>query len=149
LEELIREKQWDVLRDALSHFHPSDIAEILVDSPEEDDAPLFRILPRELAGRVFAYLPTHHQEALIRSVSNDQMRQLLKEMSPDDQTRLLEELPPEVTKRILETLSPEELKSARELVLMREAGKLGAAQIFFSRTIGRTNMSIADMYKTK
>ena len=116
LEELIRDKQWDVLRDALSHFHPSDIAEILVDIPEEDDAPIFRILPRELAGRTFAYLPHHHQEALIRSVSNDQMRQLLKEMTPDDQARLMDELPPEVTKRILETLSPDELKSARDLL---------------------------------
>lgn len=116
LEELLREKQWDVLRDALSHFHPSDIAEILVDIPEEDDAPIFRILPRELAGRVFSYLPFHHQESLIRTVSNDQMRQLLAAMTPDDQTLLLEELPPEVTKRILESLSPEELKAARDLL---------------------------------
>lgn len=116
LEELIREKQWDVLREALSHFHPSDIAEILVDIPEEDDAPVFRILPRELAGRVFSYLPHHQQEALIRTVSNDQMRQLLQEMTPDDQTRLLDELPPEVTKRVLESLSPEELKAARDLL---------------------------------
>jgi len=116
LEELIEQKQWDVLRDALSHFHPSDIAEILVDIPEADDVPLFRILPRELAGQVFAYLPHHHQEALIRSVSNDQMRSLLNEMSPDDQTRVLEELPPEVTRRLLNTLSPEELKAARDLL---------------------------------
>jgi magnesium transporter len=116
LEELIREKQWDVLREALSHFHPSDIAEILVDIPEADDVPIFRILPRELAGQVFAYLPHHHQEALIRSVSNDQMRSLLNEMSPDDQTRVLEELPPEVTRRLLDTLSPGELKAARDLL---------------------------------
>ena len=41
LEELIQQKQWDVLRDALSHFHPSDIAEILVESfqnPTETNA---------------------------------------------------------------------------------------------------------------
>jgi magnesium transporter len=116
LEELIREKQWDVLRDALSHFHPSDIAEILVDIPDADDVPIFRVLPRELAGRVFAYLPHHHQEMLIRCLSNDQMRSLLTEMTPDDQTRVLEELPPEVTRRLLETLSPEELKAARDLL---------------------------------
>src|SRR5262245_63415566 len=96
LEELIHAKQWDVLREALSHFHPSDIAEILVDIPVEDDVPIFRILPRKLAGQAFAYLPHHHQEELIHSVSNEQMRSLLTAMSPDDQTRLLEELPPEV-----------------------------------------------------
>jgi magnesium transporter len=34
LEELIRAKRWDVLRDALSQFDPSDIAEILVEIPD-------------------------------------------------------------------------------------------------------------------
>jgi len=116
LEELIQEKQWDVLRDALVHFHPSDIAEILVDIPEADDVAVFRILPRELAGRVFSYLPHHHQETLLHCLSNNQMRALLSAMTPDDQTRVLEELPPEVTRRLLETLSPEELKDARDLL---------------------------------
>jgi magnesium transporter len=116
LEELIREHQWDVLRDALVYLHPSDIAELLVDVPVEDDAPLFRILPKQTAAEVFSYLPPSHQEELIRCVSNEQMRALLDEMSPDDQTRLLEELPPEVTRRIVDTLSPEELRAARELL---------------------------------
>lgn len=116
LEELIHSKQWDVLRQALSQFHPSDIAEILVDIPEADDVPVFRVLPRELAGQVFAYLPSHHQEMLVRSVSNEQMRSLLNEMSPDDQTRVLEELPPEVTRRLLASLSPSELQAARDLL---------------------------------
>ena len=116
LEELIKAKQWDVLREAFSHFHPNDIAEILVDVPDADDVPIFRILPRELAGQVFSYLPPHHQEVLVRSLSSDQMRTLLSEMSPDDQTRVLEELPSEVTRRLLSSLSPEELKAARDLL---------------------------------
>ncbi len=116
LEELIRDRQWDVLRDALVYLHPSDIAELLVDIPDADDAPIFRILPRELASDVFSYLPPQHQEQLIRCISNEQMRSLLEAMSPDDQTRLLEELPPEVTRRVIESLSPEELRMARELL---------------------------------
>ncbi|WP_437202561.1 magnesium transporter [Planctomicrobium sp. SH664] len=116
LEELIAERRWDVLRATLSQFHPSDIAEILTECPVADDAPIFRILPRELAGLVFAYLPQSRQEELIRSVSSDQMRGVLNAMSPDDQTRLLEELPPQMTRRLLETLSPEELQAARELL---------------------------------
>jgi len=116
LEELIRDRQWDVLRDALVYLHPSDIAELLEDIPLADDAPIFRILPREIAGEVFAYLPHAHQEQLIRSISNEQMRSLLESLPPDDQTRLLEELPPEVTRRVIESLSPEELRTARELL---------------------------------
>lgn len=116
LEELIAQKRWDVLREAFSDFHPSEIAEILEDIPESDDVPIFRVLPRDLAGEVFARLPHSHQEMLVRSVSSDQMRSLLNEMSPDDQTRVLEELPSEVTKRLLASLSPEELKAARDLL---------------------------------
>lgn len=116
LEELIQEKRWDVLREALSEFHPSDIAEILEDIPEEADAPVFRLLPRDLASEVFAYLPSSQQEALVRSLSTDQMRSLVADMSPDDQARLLEELPPEVTRRLIAALSPAELKAVRDLL---------------------------------
>ena len=116
IQELIRDKRWDVLRDSLSEFDPSDIAEILIAVPDEDDVAIFRLLPRDLAGRVFSYLPLDHQENLIRCLSNDQMRQILDGMTPDDQARLLEELPAAVTRRLLETLSPEELRAARDLL---------------------------------
>jgi magnesium transporter len=61
-------------------------------------------------------LPPHHQETLLKSLTNEQMRSLLNEMTPDDQTRVLEELPPEVTRRLLAALSPAELKEARDLL---------------------------------
>jgi magnesium transporter len=116
IQELIRDKRWAVLRDSLSEFDPSDIAEILIEVPDEDDVAIFRLLPRDLAGRVFSYLPLDHQENLIRCLSNDQMRQILDGMTPDDQARLLEELPAAVTRQLLETLSPEELRAARDLL---------------------------------
>jgi magnesium transporter len=116
LHELIEERRWDVLRDVLSNFDPSDIAEILIGVPSKDDVAIFRVLPRDLAGSVFAYLPLDHQEGLIRSLSSQQMAQVLEEMTPDDQTRLLEELPAATTRRLLEALSPEELQAARHLL---------------------------------
>lgn len=116
LAELIQARQWDVLREALSGFHPSDIAEIISEIPDAEDVPIFRVLPRELAGEVFAILPPHDQESLLRLLTNEQMRALLNEMPPDDQARLLEELPPEVTRRILASLPPNELKDARDLL---------------------------------
>ena len=116
LRDLIREKNWDALRDVLSDFDPSDIAEILISIPDEDDVAIFRLLPRELAGQVFAYLPPDHQENLLRCLSHEQMRAVLQGMTPDDQARLLEELPAAVTRRLLETLTPHELQAARDLL---------------------------------
>src|SRR5439155_10602052 len=109
-------KRWDVLRDALAHFDPPDIAEILTEVPDEDDVAIFRLLPRNLAGRVFSYLPLDHQENLLRCLTKEQMRTVLQGMTPDDQARLLEELPAAVTRRLLETLSPQELQAARDLL---------------------------------
>jgi magnesium transporter len=116
LEEIIKGKNWDELRDALSEFDAADIAEILIDLPVEDEGVIFRVLPRERAAQVFAYLPFDRQEELLRAFSNDQVRSILDQMTPDDRTRLLEELPSEVTRKMLETLSPVELKEARALL---------------------------------
>ncbi len=116
IQEMIQDKHWHHLRDALSDFDPSDIAEILVHVPDQDDVAIFRLLPRDLAGRVFAYLPRDHQERLLHSLTNDQMRVVLQGMTPDDQVRLIEELPAAVTRNILEALSPDELRAARDLL---------------------------------
>ncbi len=116
IEELIAGRRWDELREALGALHPADLAEIIIDLPPEDEAIIFRVLPRALASEVFAHLPVEHQEGLLQSLSGDQMRQLLEHMSPDDRAHLLEELPAEVTRRLLAALSPQELSMTRELL---------------------------------
>lgn len=116
LEELIRSKNWHGLRDVMLPLNPADIAEILVEVPDEDDAAIFRVLPRGMAGEVFAHLPADHQQNLCRTLTHEQMRDVLAAMTPDDQVRLLDELPAEVTRRIIDTLPPDELKAARDLL---------------------------------
>jgi magnesium transporter len=116
IEEIIKAKDWDGLCEAFSELDPTDIAELLVDVPAEDQGVIFRILPREKASTVFSYVPLDRQQELLKSLSNAQVNSILNEMPPDDRTRLLEELPAEVTRKLLETLSPEELKAARELL---------------------------------
>lgn len=116
LQALIHERQWDVLRDTLTRLDPADVAAVLVEVPDADDATIFRLLPRGLAGRTFAHLPADHQEGLLHSLTAEQTRDVLAAMTPDDQARLLEELPAEVTRRILDALPPDELRAARDLL---------------------------------
>lgn len=116
LEEIIRAKDWEGLREAFSELDSSDIADVLIEVPIEDQGVLFRVLPRQRAAEVFSYLPLDHQHKLVQSLSNAQVHAIINEMSPDDRTRLLEELPAEVTRRLLETLTPEELEAARILL---------------------------------
>src|SRR5258706_185553 len=96
LEDIIKRKNWDELREAFSELDPPDIAEVLIDVPPEDEGVIFRVLPREMASKVFAYLPLEKQEELVQTFSNAQVHSILNDMTPDDRTRLLEELPASV-----------------------------------------------------
>lgn len=116
IEELIQAKKWDELRDTLVGLDPSDIADILIDVPPEDEGVVFRVLPRDVAAKAFAYLPMDRQGELVHSLGNAQVAAVLAEMTPDDRTRLLEELPAETTRQVIESLPPDQLKVARSLL---------------------------------
>ena len=116
LEQIIRRKDWEELRAALSEFDPSDLAEIIIDLPSEDEGVIFRVLARDRAAATFSYLPFEHQEGLVRSLSGEEMQAIISGMTPDDRARLLDELPAAVTRLLLDSLSPDALKSTRELL---------------------------------
>jgi magnesium transporter len=116
LREIIHQQNWQQLRDRLRELNPSDVADLIIALPAEEEPFVFRVLSKEQAAEVFSYLPPPHQEELISSLTNEQVRSVLQSMRPDDRTRLLEEMPAEVTRRLLTTLSPEDLKNVRWLL---------------------------------
>jgi magnesium transporter len=95
---------------------PPDIAEVIEDLPAAESGIIFRVLPRDVATRVFEYLPVDQQTEVVETLGTEQLVGLLNEMAPDDRTRLFEELPAEVTKRALATLKPDQLHVARQLL---------------------------------
>ncbi|HET6202535.1 MAG TPA: magnesium transporter [Planctomycetota bacterium] len=116
IQEALRTRDFETLRAALVELPVPDAVEILIDIPDDDEAILFRLLPRKFAAEVFAYLPPDDQEVLLRHLSTESLTEILNAIPPDDRTRLLEELPGEVTQRLLAMLSPQELKVARQLL---------------------------------
>jgi magnesium transporter len=116
IQEALRTRDFETLRAVLVELPVPDAAEILIDIPDDDEAILFRLLPRKFAAEVFAYLPPEDQEVLLRHLSTESLTEILNAITPDDRTRLLEELPGEVTQRLLAMLSPKELKIARQLL---------------------------------
>ncbi len=116
IQEMIKARHFDDLRDQLAELEVADIADILEDLSSEDQAVLFRILPRHLAADVFEFLELEFQEQLLKNLSIENVSDVLNEMAPDDRTRLLEELPGSITQRLLKALNPEELKVAQKLL---------------------------------
>ncbi len=99
--ELITEKQYHKLRSILSEMNPADIAQILEEAPERELPVVFRILPKESASEVFAYMESDMQKLLIEAFSDAELRDVIEELFMDDAVDIIEEMPASVAKRIL------------------------------------------------
>ncbi len=116
LDELIRRRDFNQLREILCAFPAQDLAEIFTDLKPDDEAVLLRILPRDLAAQVFEYLPVEDQEKMLQALGSEHVAQILNDISADDRTALLEELPAAATQKLLNLLSPEQRKIATDLL---------------------------------
>ncbi|HON87642.1 MAG TPA: magnesium transporter [Bacillota bacterium] len=117
IKSLINARNWDGLRDYLVENLPiAEIADLLSDLDKGDRVLVFRVLPREIAAEVFAYLEPFEQDDLLRDLTDEEARHIMANLAPDDRTELLEELPAQVTARLLEQLSPEDLEEVRWLL---------------------------------
>src|SRR5437764_5522819 len=116
IQSLIRARDFTGLRELFSDWPPADVAEVILDMPEDDQVIIFRVLPAALAADVFEYLDIDAQQQLLRAMANEQVVSILNEMSPDDRTALLEELPSAAARQLIQLLTPEERKVARSLL---------------------------------
>jgi magnesium transporter len=93
IKSLIDARNFGALRELFAEWPPVDVAEMILDTPEDEQVMIFRVLPHALAADVFEYLDLDAQQKLLRAMAHEQVVGILNEMSPDDRTALLEELP--------------------------------------------------------
>lgn len=116
IKSFIDARNFTALRELFSELPPVDVAEIILDLPEDEQVIIFRILPHVLAADVFEYLDVEAQQQLLRGMAHEQVVAILNEMSPDDRTALLEELPSAAARQCIQLLTPEERKVAQSLL---------------------------------
>ena len=116
LRELIGERRFFEIRRRLEELDPPSLADLILALGPENQAVVFRLLPKRIATLSFEHLPFDAQEALLKALGDHDVAAILDDMSPDDRTALLEELPGKVTKRLLNLLSPEERQVATQLL---------------------------------
>ena len=116
LAAAIHDQNFIAVRRAVDDLPPADVADLIGELSEQDEALFFRVLPRKLAAETFSYIPPERQEILLRAMSKEVVAAILNEMAPDDRTNLLEELPGAVTKQLLTLLSPKERAVATTLL---------------------------------
>ena len=116
IKSLIDARNFGGLRELFSDWPPADVAEVILDMEENDQAIIFRVLPHDLAADVFEYIDVDAQQQLLRGMAQEQVVGILNEMSPDDRTALLEELPSAAARQLIQLLTPEERRIAQSLL---------------------------------
>src|SRR5438067_12945152 len=116
IKSMIDARNFGALRELFADWPPADVAEVILDLPENDQVIIFRVLPAALAADVFEYRDVDAQQQLLRAMAHEQVVAILTEMSPDDRTALLEELPSAAARQLIQLLTPEERKVARSLL---------------------------------
>src|SRR6267143_5982148 len=116
IKSLIDARNFNALRELFREWPPADVAEVILDLPDDEQVIIFRVLPAALAADVFEYIGIEEQQNLLRAMAHEQVVGILNEMSPDDRTALLEELPSAAARQLIRLLTPEERKIARSLL---------------------------------
>src|SRR5213596_4249784 len=116
IKSMIDARNFGALREVFREWPPADVAEVILDVPEDEQVIVFRVLPHALAADVFEYLDFDAQQKLLHAMAHEQVAAILNEMSPDDRTALLEELPSAAARQLIRLLTPEERRIAQSLL---------------------------------
>ncbi len=116
IKDLINSRDFSSLKEVLNDWTPADIADLLSDLPNHEQAVLFRILPKDIATDTFEYLDVDVQLSLLKALGNEEVAFILNDMSPDDRTAMLEEVPASILKQMMNLLSVKERHVAQSLL---------------------------------
>lgn len=103
------------IRQAVSEFHPEDIAELLEDLSPREAVVLVRALPAETAADIVERLSPRRQVLVFNAIDTNRAAELLSEMDPDDRVDLLQELEEEDARALLSALERREPEAAEEV----------------------------------
>jgi magnesium transporter len=70
IKTLIDARDFNGLRDLFKEWPPADVAEVILDLPEDEQVIIFRVLPATLAADVFEYIGIEEQQNLLRAMAH-------------------------------------------------------------------------------
>ena len=117
IKELISEKKYHKIRELLMELNEADIAEIIETIDDRDDVVrLFRLLPKDIAADVFAYIPVDYEQMIIESITMREIGLIMADLYSDDAVDMLEEMPASVVKKVLAATDKETRRDINSLL---------------------------------
>lgn len=96
--------------------HPADIAERISGLSSRERNLSFLMLSSQKKAQVFPYFESDVQQAIIKSLADEELSQVLNNINPDDRTKLFENFPDELIKRTVNLLNDKEKEIALNLI---------------------------------
>ena len=117
IRSMIDARDFAALREVFREWAPADVAEVILDLPEDEQVIIFRRAAARRWRRMFLNTSeSRNSSNLLRAMAHEQVVAILNEMSPDDRTALLEELPSAAARQLIRLLTPEERRVATALL---------------------------------
>ena len=105
---LLQEKRYSEIKEFLSGLHAADIAEFFDEIGDSEQAlRLFRLLDKETAADVFAYMEPAAQQTLVEALTDTELKYILENMYLDDFIDLAGEMPANVVQRVMKNAGRE------------------------------------------
>ena len=124
LEIIQSNKSDEEIRQALSHYHESDIADAVPLLSDEDRNKLFSILKIEDLSELFTYLDD--VEDYLEEMDEEKVADIIENMDADDAADILEELDEEKAESIIEKVEDEELVEDLNLIQSYDEDEIGS-----------------------
>ena len=120
VRQILESGDGEALRQALTHLHPADVADLVVSVVDDDKLRLFECLEDEPRTGTFEHLEEDDQLHLMDLLGRKRMVDILDAMSSDDRADFIKALPLATMDALLPLLAQAERNDVRRLVAYPE-----------------------------
>lgn len=120
--QLLTDRNLGSIREIFIDMNEADVAAILQRFHDENEADkrdlilLFRLLSKDVAADVFAYMDTDMQMMLINAFTDKELQEVIDDLYVDDTVDIIEEMPANVVSRIIRSADAETRKQINQIL---------------------------------
>ena len=120
--ELLRSRNYKAIREIFMDMNEADVAALLQQFYDDHEVEkyelplLFRLLNKDVAADVFAYMDSDTQMMLINAFTDKELQEIVDDLYLDDTVDIIEEMPANVVARIIKSADAETRKQINQIL---------------------------------
>ena len=120
--ELLKKRNYKAIREIFMDMNEADVAALLQQFYDDHEVEkyelplLFRLLNKDVAADVFAYMDSDTQMMLINAFTDKELQEIVDDLYLDDTVNIIEEMPANVVARIIKSADAETRKQINQIL---------------------------------